>query len=160
MGHASAWIGHRYIWDPFHLNPFPTSPLQDVTEHWFWVTTHTSNSHWLSILHVLICMLQCYSLKSSHPFLLPLSPKVRSSRPCLLCCPSGRIVSTIFLDSIYMHILYICVSTGPPFICPLMWFSSLSYIRGKGWKQRTYKEQDLGILTLWRNTSPNIQEWS
>ena len=33
-------------------------------------------------------MFQCYSLKSSHPCLLPQSPKVCSSHLCLYCCPA------------------------------------------------------------------------
>ena len=41
-------------------------------------------------------MFQCYSLKSSHPHLLPLSPKVCSLHLCLLCRPACRIVVTIF----------------------------------------------------------------
>ena len=46
---------------------------------------------------------QCYSLKSSHPRLPPLSPKFCSLYLCLLCCPACRIISTIFLNSIYMR---------------------------------------------------------
>ena len=75
---------------------------------------HTSNSHWLSILHMYvyiyiylhihIYMFQCYSLKSSHPFLLPVSPEVCFLPLCLLCCHADRIINTIFLDSI--HYLY------------------------------------------------------
>ena len=30
---------------------------------------HTSNSHWLSILDMVMYIFQCYSLKSSHPLL-------------------------------------------------------------------------------------------
>ena len=45
-------------------------------------------------------MFQCGSLKSSHPHLLPRSPKVCSLHFCLLCCPACRIVGTIFLNSI------------------------------------------------------------
>ena len=63
---------------------------------------HTANSHWLSTLHMVMYMFQRCSLKSSHPLLLPLSPKVCSLRLCLLCCPARRIISTIFLDSTYM----------------------------------------------------------
>ena len=56
-------------------------------------------------------LFQCYSLKSSHPLLLPLSPKVCSLCLCLLCWPACRIVSTIFLDSIYTRLIYdICLS--------------------------------------------------
>ena len=64
---------------------------------------HRSNFNWLSILHTVMCMLQCFSLKSSHPFLSPLCPKVCSLCLCLLSCHACRIVSTIFLDSICIH---------------------------------------------------------
>ena len=65
---------------------------------------HMSNSHWLSILHLVIYMFQRYSLKSSHPLLLPLSPKVCSLCLCLLCCPAHRLIFTIFLDFIHIWI--------------------------------------------------------
>ena len=56
-------------------------------------------------------LFQCYSLKSSHPLILPLSPKVCSLCLCLLCWPACRIISTIFLDSIYTCLIYdICLS--------------------------------------------------
>ena len=42
------------------------------------VLGHTSDLHWLSILHMVIYMSQCSSLKSSHPLLLPLSLQVCS----------------------------------------------------------------------------------
>ena len=45
---------------------------------------HASNLHWSSVLHMVMYMFQCYSLKSSHPHLLPLSPKVCSLHLCLL----------------------------------------------------------------------------
>ena len=43
-----------------------------------------------------------YSLKSSHPCLLPQSPKVCSLHLCLFCCLTYRVIVTIFLNSIYM----------------------------------------------------------
>ena len=46
------------------------------------------------ILHMVMYMFQCYSLISS-----PNCPKSL----CLHCCLASRIISTIFLDSIYMH---------------------------------------------------------
>ena len=45
-------------------------------------------------------MFQCGSLKSSHPRLLPWSPKVCSLHLCLLCCPACRIIGTVFLNSV------------------------------------------------------------
>ena len=60
------------------------------------------NQHWSSILHMIVYVVQCYSLKSSHPLLFPLSPKVCSLHLCFLCCPARRIINTIFLDSTCM----------------------------------------------------------
>ena len=45
---------------------------------------HASNLDWSSISQMVIYMFQCYSLKSSHPLPLPLSPKVCSLHLCLL----------------------------------------------------------------------------
>ena len=41
-------------------------------------------------------------LKSSHPHLLPQSPKVCSLYLCLCCCLAYRVIITIFLNSVYM----------------------------------------------------------
>ena len=72
---------------------------------------HASNLHWSSVLHMVIYMLQCCSLKSSHPCLFPHSPKVCSLHLCLLCCPACRIIVTFFLNSIYMgYIQYLSFS--------------------------------------------------
>ena len=46
-------------------------------------------------------MFQCYSLKSSHPRLLPES-KVFSLYLCHFCCLAYRVIITIFLNSMYM----------------------------------------------------------
>jgi len=92
---------------PPHLPPLPTPSCCHralASPH------HALNSHWLSILHMVIYMFQCYSLKTSHPLLPLLCPEVCSSCLCLLCCPACRIVSTIFLDYIYMLIFDICLS--------------------------------------------------
>ena len=63
---------------------------------------HRADSHWLCILHMVMYMSQCYSLKSSHPILPLLSPKVCPIRLSLLSCPMNTIVSIIFLDPILM----------------------------------------------------------
>ena len=57
---------------------------------------------WWSVSHMVIYMFQCYSLKSSHPRLLPQSPKVCSLYLCLFCRLAYRVIITIFLNSIYM----------------------------------------------------------
>ena len=64
--------------------------------------SHASNLDWRSVSHMIICMFQCCSLKSSHPCLLPQSPKVCSSDLCLFCYLAYRVIITIFLNSIYM----------------------------------------------------------
>ena len=53
---------------------------------------HASNLHWSSVLHMIIYMFQCYSLKSSHPRFLPHRPKVCSLYLCLFCCLAYRVV--------------------------------------------------------------------
>ena len=52
---------------------------------------------------MVIYMFQCSSSKSSHPRLLPLSPKVYSLHLCLLCCSACWIIITIFLNSLYIR---------------------------------------------------------
>ena len=47
---------------------------------------------------MVIYMFQCYSLKSSHPCLLPQSSKVFSLHLCLFCCLADRVIVTIFLN--------------------------------------------------------------
>ena len=86
------------------LNPPPTSlpvpslwviplyPWAPCLMHW----TRTGD-----LFH--IYMFQCYCLKSSHPRLLPQSPKDCSIHLCLFCCLAYRVIVTIFLNSIYMH---------------------------------------------------------
>ena len=85
-----------------HVPP-PLKPpsLWAVTEPWVLrPLSHTVSPHWLAVLHMAVYMLPCSSLYLSHPR-LP-SP---ASLLCLhlLCCSVNRFISTIFLDSIYMH---------------------------------------------------------
>ena len=87
---------------PSHLPLYP-APLGCHRALALGALCHTANVHWLSILHMVMYMFQCCSLRSSHPLLLLLSPKVCSLHLCLLCCSACRRVSTTFLDSIYIH---------------------------------------------------------
>ena len=50
-----------------------------------------------------------FSQIKSHPLLLPLCPKVFSLCLCCLCCPAHKLISTIFLDPIYMHLYMIFI---------------------------------------------------
>ena len=69
----------------------------------------TANFHWLSNLHMMMYVFQCYTLHSSHP-LLPLGPQVSSLCLHLHCCLANRFISTLFLDSTCCAVL--CCSTS------------------------------------------------
>ena len=101
------WISHGCTYvphpePPSHLPPHhipqgcPSAPTLSAL-------FHALNLDWSSISHMVIYMFQCYSLKSSHPHLLPQSPKVCFSYLCLFCWLAYRVVITIFVNSIYMH---------------------------------------------------------
>ena len=80
------WISHRCtvstLSRPSHLPPHPI-PLGCPSAASLSALFHASNSDRWSVSHMVIYMFQCYSLKSSHPRLLPQSPKV-----CFYICVS------------------------------------------------------------------------
>ena len=101
--HTLTWIRHGFTCVPHpnlpsHLPPPPhpsgssqcTSPKH---------LSHASNLGWWSVSSLITYMFQCCSLKTSHPRLLPQSPKVCSVHLCLFFCFACRV---IFLNSIYM----------------------------------------------------------
>ena len=88
------------ILNPLPLHPIPLDCPRALA---LGALLHASNLDWSSILHMVIYMFQCYSLKSSHPRLLPQSPKVCSLRLCLFCCPACRIVITVSLKSMLLN---------------------------------------------------------
>ena len=67
--------------------------------------SHTANFHWLSILYMIVYLLTCCSLHSSYPLLPSFCPCpwVCSLWLCLNYCPVNIFISTIFLDSTYLH---------------------------------------------------------
>ena len=106
--HTLTWISHGCTCVPHpelpsRLPPHPI-PLGHPSAPALSALSHASNLHWSSISHMVIYMFQCSSLKSSHPRLLPQSPKVCSLHLCLFCCLAYRVVVTIFLNSIYIYI--------------------------------------------------------
>ena len=108
-----------HMWLPI-VNPvLPPSPLGCPRVLALSALLHASNLHWSSILHMVIYMLQCYSLKSSHPLLLPQRSKVCSLHLCLFCYLVYRVVVAIFLNSIYIciNILYWCFSFWINSVC-------------------------------------------
>ena len=105
---TSTWINHGCTYGP----PDPESPSH-VSSHpiplgcpralALSALLHASNLYWSSILHMVIYMFQCRSLKSSHPHFLPHRPKVCSLHLCLFCCLAYWVIVTVFLNSIYMY---------------------------------------------------------
>ena len=87
---------------PSHLSPdsiplgHPSAPAPSTL-------SHASNLDWRSDSHMIIYMFQCYSLRASHPRLLPQSPKDCSVHLCLFNGLAYRVIVTIFLNSIYMR---------------------------------------------------------
>jgi len=116
------------------ISPLPLEPLSNLLSHptpigchrapTLGSLHHTANFQRLSILHTVMYMFQCYSPKTSHPLLPPLCQKVCSLCLHALCCLSNRIISTIFLDSIY---IYVCVCVNIQFFFSF-WFTSLCVI--------------------------------
>ena len=77
---------------------------------------HTVNSQWLTILHILVYMFPCYYLHSSHPLLSLPESQVCSLCLNLHCCFANRFISTIFLDFMYIVLIYdICFHFLPYF---------------------------------------------
>ena len=102
--HTLTWISHGFTCvphpdPPSHLPPHPiplghpSAPSQCTRpEH----LSHSFSPCWRSVSHLMIYMFQRYSLRSSHPHLLPQSPKVCSIHLCLFSCPAYRVIVTIF----------------------------------------------------------------
>ena len=105
--HTLTWISRGCTCVP-HPEPhsnFPPHPIPQGHPSAPALSTlsHASNLDWWSVSHMVIHMCQCYSLKSSHPCLLPQSPKVCSLHLCLFCYLRYRVIVTIFLNATYMH---------------------------------------------------------
>ena len=92
----STWISHRYTYVPFPWTslqpPSPSHPI--VTDHWFELPSHTSNSHWLSTLHVVVHTFPCYS--AIHPTLsFPPKPRPDVHKSVLYACSQAFLVLMI-----------------------------------------------------------------
>ena len=114
--HTLTWISHRYAYVPPLLILPPTShfipPSRLSQSTGLNSRHHTVISHRLSILHMAMYILPFYSLNLSYLLLPALCPKVCSLCMRLHCCHAHRLISTIFLDSIYIYMLIydICFS--------------------------------------------------
>ena len=75
--HTLTWISHGcacvpHPEHPSHFSPQPI-PQNHPSAPALSTLSHAFNLGWQSVSHMIIYMFQCYSLKSSHPFLLPQS---------------------------------------------------------------------------------------
>ena len=104
--HTLTWIRHRCtcVLHPEPHSHIPPHPIPQGHPRAPAPSTlsQASNLDWRSVSHMIIYMFQCYSLKSSHPRLLPQSPKDCSIHMCLFCCLAYRIIVTIFQVLSYM----------------------------------------------------------
>ena len=105
--HTLTWISHGctcvpHPVTPSHLPPHPT-PQGHASAPALSSLSHAKNLDWRSISHMVIYMFQCYSVKSSHPCLLPQSPKV--------WFPPVQSLSISFLKWIYLFI-YLFAAVG------------------------------------------------
>ena len=103
--HTLTWISHGFTCVPIPIplpppsSSHPSGSSQCTSpEH----LSHASNLGWWFVSLLIVYLFQCYSLKTSHPRLLPQSPKVCSVHLCLFFCFAYRVIITIFLNSIYM----------------------------------------------------------
>ena len=97
--HTLTWISHGCTHVPHPEPPSHLPTLGHPSAPALSTLSHASNLDWRSVSHMIIYIFQCYSIKSSHPRLLPQSPKDCSMHLCLLL--SYRVIVTLFLNSIY-----------------------------------------------------------
>ena len=97
--HGFTCIPHPNPLLPPHSLLDPSGSSQCTRSEHF---SHASNLGWWSVSPLIIYIFRCHSLETSHPRLLPQSPKVCSIHLCLFFCFAYRVIVTIFLNSIYM----------------------------------------------------------
>ena len=105
--HTLTWISHGCTCVPHPETPCHHPPHPILQGHpstpALSTLSHALNLDRRSISYMIIHMIQCYSLRLSHPCLLPQSPKVCSLHLHLFCCLTYRVIITIFLNYIYMR---------------------------------------------------------
>ena len=106
--HTLTWISHRGShvpppsWTPFPppSPPYPSRLSQSTGFEYPASCIKPALVIYFTCGNIYV---QCFSLKSSHPRLLPQSARVCSLHLCLFCCLEYRIVIIVFLISIYMY---------------------------------------------------------
>ena len=94
-------------WAPSHLPSHPI-PLGCPSALALSALLHALNLDWSSISQMGIYMFQCYFLKSSHPHLLPQTPKVFSLYLCLFCCLAHG-GHCYHLSKFHIYVLKYCI---------------------------------------------------
>ena len=89
------------------LNPLPYHP--SGSSQCISPNDPVSNLEWRFVSYMILYMFPWHSPKSSHPLLLPQSPKDSFIHLCLFCCLAYRVIVTIFLNSIYMSLYTVFV---------------------------------------------------
>ena len=101
--HTLTWISHGCTCVP-HPEPPSHLPSQSIPQGHpsapaLSTLSHASNLIWRSISYMIIYMFQCYSLRSSHPRLLPQSPSLFFTSVSILLSH----IKDHHLNSIYME---------------------------------------------------------
>ena len=102
------------------LHVFPIPSLWVVPVHQPWARVSCIQPGLVVYFTLDSILVSCYSLRTSHPRLLPLSPKVCSVHLCLFFCFACWVIVTIFLNSKIWNASQICVSSlrrGHPNLC-------------------------------------------
>ena len=114
-----------------HLPPHPI-PLGHPSALALSALFHALNLDRSSISHMVIYKFQCYSLKSSHPHLLPRSPKVCSLYLCLFCC----LIYRVSYIGTWARAFF-----SPPQRLPLLWLPGITQLEWHLWEGRTVSAQ-------------------
>ena len=105
--HTLAWISHGVTCIPHPNPPFhlPLHPIPLGLPSAPGLSTCLMHPAWAGDLfhYRQYTCFDAVLLKTSHPRLLPQSPKVCSIHLCLFFCFAYRVIITIFLNSIYMR---------------------------------------------------------
>ena len=110
--HTLTLISHGFTCVP-HPNPPlpPPSPSHPSVSSQCTSPEHLSHASilgWWSVSPLIGYLFQCYSLRTSHPRLLPQSPKICSVHLCVFFCFAYRVIVTIFFK-FHIYVLVYCI---------------------------------------------------